>query len=103
MGTRRRHTPEQIVRKLREGEKLLGQGVGLPEVLKRMDELVDLTDSILSCLMASATSRVGRRKQRGTRGPHPRACTHLGRRTVKVLPWSTALVTSIVPPIAVTM
>ena len=33
---RRRHTP-QIVRKLREGEKLLGQGVGLPEVLKHLE------------------------------------------------------------------
>jgi putative transposase len=26
MGSRRRHTPEQIIRKLREGEKLIGQG-----------------------------------------------------------------------------
>lgn len=28
---RRRHTPEQIIRTLREGEKLLGQGTELPE------------------------------------------------------------------------
>lgn len=34
---RRWHTPEQLVRKLREGEKLLGQGVGLPEVLKHLE------------------------------------------------------------------
>ncbi len=34
---RRRHTPEQLVRKLREGVKLLGQGVGLPEVLKHLE------------------------------------------------------------------
>ena len=34
MGTRRRHTPEQIIRKLREGEKLLGQGSALPEVVQ---------------------------------------------------------------------
>ena len=34
---RRRHTPEQIIRKLREGEKLLGQGAELPEVLKHLE------------------------------------------------------------------
>jgi hypothetical protein len=34
---RRRHTPEQIIRKLREGEKQLGQGVELPEVLKYLE------------------------------------------------------------------
>jgi putative transposase len=34
---RRRHTPEQIIRKLREGEKQLEQGVGLPEVLKHLE------------------------------------------------------------------
>jgi transposase-like protein len=34
---RRRHTPEQIVRKLREGEKLLGQGSELPGVLKHLE------------------------------------------------------------------
>lgn len=32
MGTRRRHTPEQIIRKLREGENRVGQGHGLAEV-----------------------------------------------------------------------
>lgn len=34
---RRRHTPEQIIRKLREGEKLLGQGAELLEVLKHLE------------------------------------------------------------------
>ena len=34
---RRRHTPEQIICKLREGEKLLGQGAQLPEVLKHLE------------------------------------------------------------------
>jgi putative transposase len=34
---RRRHTPEQIIRKLREGEKLLGEGTELPEVLKHLE------------------------------------------------------------------
>ena len=31
---RRKHTPDQIVRKLREGEKLLGEGKDLAEVCK---------------------------------------------------------------------
>jgi putative transposase len=30
----RRHTPEQVVRKLREADKLLGEGFELPDVLK---------------------------------------------------------------------
>lgn len=34
---RRRHTPEQIIRKLREGEKLLGQGAEQLEVLKHLE------------------------------------------------------------------
>lgn len=34
---RRRHTPEQIIRKLREGEKLLGQCAELPAVLKHLE------------------------------------------------------------------
>ncbi|MCT2587960.1 IS3 family transposase [Actinophytocola sp. S1-96] len=34
---RRRHTPEQIIRKLREGEKQLGQGAELPEVCRRLE------------------------------------------------------------------
>ena len=29
---RRRHTPEQVVRKLREADRLLGEGLELPEV-----------------------------------------------------------------------
>jgi putative transposase len=36
MGTRRRHTPEQIIHKLRKGEKLIGQGQGLAEVCKSL-------------------------------------------------------------------
>jgi hypothetical protein len=32
---RRRHTPEQIVRKLREADKLLADGIELPEVARR--------------------------------------------------------------------
>jgi alkylated DNA nucleotide flippase Atl1 len=37
VGTRRRHTPEQIIRKLREGEKLIGQGSALSEVCKHLE------------------------------------------------------------------
>jgi transposase len=35
--SRRRHTPEQIVRKLREADRLLGEGVELPEVWKQLE------------------------------------------------------------------
>lgn len=37
MATRRRHTPEQIIRKLREGERLIGQGTGLTEVCQQLE------------------------------------------------------------------
>ena len=33
----RRHTPEQIVRKLREADRLLGEGQELPEVVKFLE------------------------------------------------------------------
>ena len=34
---RRRHTPDQIIRKLAEGEKLLGQGQDLEEVTRHLE------------------------------------------------------------------
>ena len=34
---RRRHTPEQIIRKLREADRLLGQGSEVPEVAKQLE------------------------------------------------------------------
>jgi len=34
---RRRHTPEQIIRKLREAERMLGEGKTVPEVAKTME------------------------------------------------------------------
>lgn len=34
---RHRHTPEQAVRKLREGERLLGEGKDLVEVLRHLE------------------------------------------------------------------
>ena len=33
----RRHTPEQVVRKLREADRLLSEGSELPEVLKHLE------------------------------------------------------------------
>jgi transposase len=35
--SRRRHTPEQVVRKLREADRLLGEGHELSEVVKRLE------------------------------------------------------------------
>ncbi|WP_458686358.1 transposase [Nocardia tengchongensis] len=34
---RRRHTPEQIIRKLREGEKLIGEKFSIEEVCKHLE------------------------------------------------------------------
>jgi putative transposase len=35
--SRRRHTPEQVVRKLREADRLLGEGMELPEVWTQLE------------------------------------------------------------------
>ena len=35
--SRRRHTPEQVVGKLREADRLLGEGIELPEVFKQLE------------------------------------------------------------------
>jgi putative transposase len=37
MARRRRHTPEQIIRKLREAERLQAQGATIPEVAKQLE------------------------------------------------------------------
>lgn len=34
---RRRHTPEQIISKLREVDRLLGEGLQVPEVAKQLE------------------------------------------------------------------
>ena len=34
---RHRHTPEQIIRKLREGDRLLNEGKDLAEVLRQLE------------------------------------------------------------------
>ena len=39
----RHHTPEQVIRKLAEGEKLLGEGQTIEEVARHRDHRVDLT------------------------------------------------------------
>ena len=33
---RRRHTPEQIIRKLREAERMLGEGRTIPEAAREL-------------------------------------------------------------------
>src|ERR1039458_4739191 len=35
--SRSRPTPEQVVRKLREADRLLGEGIELPEVVKQLE------------------------------------------------------------------
>jgi transposase-like protein len=37
MGRRRRHTPEQVIRKLREADRLLAEGQQIPEVAKALE------------------------------------------------------------------
>ena len=34
---RRRHTPDEIIRKLRDGERLLSEGMQLPDVAKQLE------------------------------------------------------------------
>ncbi len=34
---RTRHTPEQVIRKLREGERMLAEGKELPEVCRALE------------------------------------------------------------------
>ncbi len=34
---RRRHTPEQIIRKLREADRMLGEGATIPDVAKALE------------------------------------------------------------------
>ncbi len=37
MARRRRHTPEQIIRKLREADRLLGEGADVAEVARHLE------------------------------------------------------------------
>ena len=47
--SRRRHTPEQVVRKLREADRLLSEGSELPEVLKQLESTVPRWDEGRRC------------------------------------------------------
>ena len=42
---RKRHTPEQIVRKLREGDRLLNEGKDLTEVLRHLEDFGSLPEA----------------------------------------------------------
>ena len=37
MGKRKRHTPEEIIRKLREAERLQGEGLTIAEICQRLE------------------------------------------------------------------
>ena len=37
MASRRRHTPEQVVRKLREADRLLGEGASVADVARHLE------------------------------------------------------------------
>ncbi len=39
---RHRHTPEQVVRKLREGERILNEGKDLTEVLRTLETFTNV-------------------------------------------------------------
>jgi hypothetical protein len=52
---RRRHTPEQIVRKLRKAAELTAEGVEVPEVAKALEVRADL--SPLACAVRSDSGR----------------------------------------------
>jgi putative transposase len=43
---RRRHTPEQVIRKLAEGDKLLGLGKDLDEVCRHLEVTESVADPV---------------------------------------------------------
>src|SRR5271155_1835858 len=69
--SRRRHTPEQVVRKLREADRLLSEGSELPEVLKHLE----IAEVDVSPLAESVRRDEGRRCEalEGARGREPEA------------------------------
>ena len=56
---RRRHTPEQIIRKLREADRLLAEGQEVPEVAKQLE----VSRGDLSPLAGPVRRAEGRRRQ----------------------------------------
>ena len=62
---RKRHTPEQIVRKLREGDRMLNEGTELTEVLRHL-EVSESSWNRLACAVRRDEGRRGEAAQ-GTR------------------------------------
>ena len=60
---RHRHTPEQIVRKLREGERLLNDGKDLAEVLRHLE----VSEATWNGWRAPVRRDAGRRRQAASR------------------------------------
>ncbi|HSH58349.1 MAG TPA: hypothetical protein VK988_01670 [Acidimicrobiales bacterium] len=56
---RHRHSPEQIVRKLREGDRLLNEGKDLAEVLRHLE----VSESLLEPLAGPVRGHEGQRGQ----------------------------------------
>jgi hypothetical protein len=59
---RRRHTPEQAVRKIREGERLLNGGGELVEVLRQLEVSEETSDT--------DSNRMASRRPGGCAEPH---------------------------------
>ena len=59
----RRHTPEQVIRKLAEGEKLLGEGKSIEEVSRHLEDL----RADLAPVAQPVRRDEGRRRQDGSR------------------------------------
>ena len=64
---RRRHTPEQVIRKLAEGEKLLGEGKTIDEVARHLE----ITESTWHRWRNQYGGHEGRRRQ-GAEGARAR-------------------------------
>ena len=52
---RNRHTPEQVVRKLHEAERMFGEGKAIPEVAKELE----ISENTRTRSTAGAQSRAG--------------------------------------------
>jgi putative transposase len=79
----RRHTPEQVVRKLREADKLLGEGLELPDVLKELE----VSEATYHRVAGAVRWDEGRRCEavEGARGGERQAEPDRGRSTVGYL------------------
>jgi integrase len=59
---RKRHTPEQIVRKLREGDRLLNEGTDLTEVLRHLETATDPRSLTTTFHKLCEAAGIGRRR-----------------------------------------